>query len=93
MAPAIPWNVKYRLQLRTKIAVTLPLVCSPSALLGMRLRSTTNHFERLRPSAKATLDKRKTNDGYQILDLEIEGGELLDDRCEHFVDAKIELQV
>jgi hypothetical protein len=50
-------------------------------------------FERLRPSAKAILDKRKRNDGYQILDLEIDGGELPDDRCEHFVDAKIELQV
>jgi hypothetical protein len=29
----------------------------------------------------------------QILDLEIDGGELLDDRREHFPDAKFELQV
>jgi hypothetical protein len=50
-------------------------------------------FERLRPSAKATLDKRKRNDGYQILDLEIDGGELLDDCREHFVDAKFDFQV
>ena len=49
--------------------------------------------DRIRPSAKATLDKRKRNDGYQILDLEIDGGGLLDDHCEHFLDAKIGLQV
>jgi len=30
---------------------------------------------------------------YEILDLEIDGGKLLDDRCEHFVDAKFGLQV
>ena len=30
---------------------------------------------------------------YQILDLEIDGGKLLDDRREHFVDAKFELPV
>jgi hypothetical protein len=30
---------------------------------------------------------------YQILDLEIDGGELLDDCREHFVDAKFDFQV
>jgi hypothetical protein len=38
--------------------------------------------------------KTKTvSNGYQILELEIDGGKLLDDRREHFVDAKFELQV
>ena len=31
--------------------------------------------------------------GYQISDLEIDGGKLLDDRRKHFVDVKFELQV
>jgi hypothetical protein len=30
---------------------------------------------------------------YQILDLEMDGGELPDDRREHFMDAKFDLQV
>jgi hypothetical protein len=39
------------------------------------------------------LENEKRNEGYQILDLEIDGGELLEDCREHFADAKFELQV
>jgi hypothetical protein len=63
---------------------------SKSSVVSSSLFETvmTNRFQIYRRAKTGRYQMR-----YQILDLEIDGGELLDDRREHFVDARFELQV
>jgi hypothetical protein len=68
----------------------LPITESKSSVVSSSLFETVM-TKRFRLYGRAKTGRYQMR--YQILDLEIDGGELLDDCREHFVDAKFDFQV